>query len=150
MARPMVRADALLKNRPSDAQKRQLAADVDRALHAARLATIEIGEIVPTPAEENSRQGYDAASIAEMAASIFAHGVIQPIVVRPIQAHETDRYSIEINGRKTTRPYVIIAGNRRYHGAIAAHLTEIPCVIRVTDADRAYVLNLVETYSVEN
>jgi hypothetical protein len=39
---------------------------------------------------------------------------------------------------------VIIAGNRRYHGAIAAGFTEIPCVIRITDADRAYVLNLVE------
>lgn len=39
---------------------------------------------------------------------------------------------------------MIIAGNRRYHGAIAARLTEIPCVIRVTDADHAYVLNLVE------
>ena len=36
---------------------------------------------------------------------------------------------------------MIIAGNRRYHGAIAAGLTELPCVVRITDADRAYVLS---------
>jgi ParB family transcriptional regulator, chromosome partitioning protein len=144
MVRTLVRADTLLTNRPSQAQKRQLAADVERALHAARLASIEIGEIVPTPADENSRQAYDPASIKEMADSILAHGVIQPIVVRPIQAHEAEKYSIVINGQAAYRQYVIIAGNRRYHGAIAARLTEIPCVIRVTDADSAYVLNLVE------
>ena len=38
---------------------------------------------------------------------------------------------------------MIIAGNRRYHTAIAAGLTELPCVVRITDSDRAYVLNLI-------
>ena len=144
MPRVLVKADALLRNRPTAAQKRQLAAEVERALHAARLASVDIGEIVPTPADENSREAYDPASITEMADSIRVHGIIQPIVVRPIQAHEAQKYAITINGQKVYRQYVIIAGNRRYHGAIAARLTEIPCVIRVTDADRAYVLNLVE------
>jgi ParB/RepB/Spo0J family partition protein len=79
-----------------------------------------------------------------MADSIRVHGIIQPIVVRPIQSHEAEKYSIVINGEKTYRQYVIIAGNRRYRGAIAAGLAELPCVVRVTDSDRAYVLNLVE------
>ena len=79
-----------------------------------------------------------------MADSIRTHGIIQPIVVRPIQPHEQDRYAIVINGEKAFRQYVIIAGNPRYHGAIQAGLIELPCVIRVTDADPAYVLNLVE------
>jgi ParB family chromosome partitioning protein len=144
MPRALVRADALLRNRPTANQKRQLAADVERALTTARLGTISIGEIVPTPSEENSRQSYERSSIQEMADSIRTHGIIQPIVVRPIQPHETENYSVVINGEKSHRQYVIIAGNRRYHGAIAAGLSELPCVVRVTDADQAYVLNLVE------
>jgi ParB/RepB/Spo0J family partition protein len=143
-ARALVRPDILLKNRPGEVARRHLATDAQRALHAARLASIGIGEILPTPPEENSRQDYDASSIQEMADSIRTHGIIQPIVVRPIQPHEEDRYAIVINGEKAFRQYVIIAGNRRYHGAVQAGLIEIPCVIRVTDADRAYVLNLVE------
>src|SRR6266576_470611 len=116
MPKPLVRADALLRNRPTATQKRQLAAQVERALTTARLGSIDVGEIVPTPADENSRESYETRSIGEMADSIRVHGIIQPIVVRPIQPHEADKYSILINGQKAHRQYVIIAGNRRYHG----------------------------------
>src|SRR5690348_10776282 len=136
MPRALVRADALLRNRPSAREKRQLAAEVERALTTARLGSIGIGDIVPTPVDENSRQSYEPASIQEMADSIRMHGIIQPIVVRPIQNHEAEKYSIIINGEKNYRQYVIIAGNRRYHGAVAAGLTELPCVVRITDSDR--------------
>ena len=121
-----------------------LAAEAEHVLTGVRLGSIDVGDVVPTPADENSRQTYQPASILEMADSIRAHGVIQPIVIRPIQSNEAERYSIVVNGMRTYRQYVIIAGNRRYHGAVAAGLNEIPCVIRVADADRAYILNLVE------
>jgi hypothetical protein len=88
MPRSLVRADALLRNTSSAIVRRQLAAEVERALTTARLGSIDIGEIVPTPEDENSRQSYEAASIQEMADSIREHGIIQPIVVWPIQAHE--------------------------------------------------------------
>ena len=40
--------------------------------------------------------------------------------------------------------YVVIAGNRRLHAARLAGLESVPCIIRVTDGDEAFILNVVE------
>lgn len=70
-----------------------------------------------------SRQSFDEAALAELAASIAAQGVIQPIVVRPA----ADRYQV-------------VAGERRTRAARLAGLTEIPAIIRdLTDEQAAYV-----------
>jgi ParB family chromosome partitioning protein len=65
------------------------------------------------------RQVFDEARLAELAASIAEHGVIEPIVVRP----DGDQYQI-------------VAGERRYRAAGMAGLEEIPAVIR-EDLDEA-------------
>jgi len=127
-----------------DADRRALAAEVRRTRQPNQLVHLSIGEIAPTPAERNSRASYDDASLDEMAASIREHGVLQPILVRPLPRHEAEDWAIVINGEETHPSYVVIAGNRRLLGARRAGLLEVPSVIRVTDAERAFVLNVVE------
>ena len=74
------------------------------------------------------RTRMDDASLAELAESIKAQGVVQPILVRPIDA-----------GR-----YEIVAGERRWRAAQRAGLKEIPALIRVVPDQAALALALVE------
>ena len=70
---------------------------------------------------------YDAADVAELADSIRAVGVVEPLVVRP----RGDRFEI-------------IAGMRRYHAAKIARLDAVPCVVRECSDDEAVILALTE------
>jgi ParB family chromosome partitioning protein len=116
-----------------------------RALHATQGAWLSIGEIVETPEERNSRTVYDAESINELAASIKEHGILQPLLVRPVDAHETDRYpTLLVNGQPQSPGYVVIAGNRRLKAARLAGLDEVPCAVKVASDDQSFVLNIVE------
>jgi ParB/RepB/Spo0J family partition protein len=73
-----------------------------------------------------ARQSFDETALAELAASIAAHGVIEPIIVRPVG----DRYQV-------------IAGERRTRAARLAGLTEIPALVRdVSDQEAAYLTAL--------
>jgi ParB family chromosome partitioning protein len=78
-------------------------------------------------------------SLAELAESIKAQGVIQPIVVRPLDvpAGEPLRYEI-------------IAGERRWRAAQIAGLKDIPCVIRRVRDDAAIAMALIENIQREN
>ena len=74
------------------------------------------------------RREFDPESLRELADSIAAQGVIQPIVVRPIGA-----------GR-----YEIVAGERRWRASQQAGLTEIPVVVREVDEQSAIAIALIE------
>jgi len=74
------------------------------------------------------RHGFDPDSLRELADSIAAQGVIQPIVVRPVAA-----------GR-----YEIVAGERRWRASQQAGLTEIPVVVREVDEQSAIAIALIE------
>jgi ParB family chromosome partitioning protein len=116
-----------------------------RALHATQGAWLSIGEIVETPEMQNSRTVYDVDSLTELASSIKEHGVLQPLLVRPIQAGETDRYpTMLVNGQPQSPTYVVIAGNRRLKAARMAGLDEVPCSVKVAGDDQSFVLNVVE------
>ena len=78
---------------------------------------------------DNPRKHFDQAELDELTASVLAKGVIQPIVVRPI------------NGGKS---YAIIAGERRYRAATAAGLKEIPVVVKDVSEEEAEELALIE------
>ena len=80
------------------------------------------------------RTRMDDASLAELAESIKAQGVVQPILVRPIDA-----------GR-----YEIVAGERRWRAAQRAGLKEIPALIRVVPDQAALALALVENIQRED
>ena len=79
-------------------------------------------------------------SLAELAESIRAQGVVQPIVVRPVG--EPDERGVQ--------RYEIIAGERRWRAAQQAGLRDIPAVIRRVPDEAAIAMGLIENIQREN
>jgi ParB family chromosome partitioning protein len=79
-------------------------------------------------------------TLEELASSIRAQGVIQPIVVRPIGTP----------GSAESQRYEIIAGERRWRAAQIAGLSEIPAVIRRVPDETAIAVALIENIQREN
>jgi ParB family chromosome partitioning protein len=79
-------------------------------------------------------------TLEELASSIKAQGVIQPIVVRPIGTP----------GVAESQRYEIIAGERRWRAAQIAGLAEIPAVIRRVPDETAIAVALIENIQREN
>ena len=93
------------------------AAQTERPARNQRKVPIEF--IKPNP--RNPRRTFAEAELAELASSIKQHGVIQPIVVRPVKG-ANDRFEI-------------IAGERRWRASQLAGLHEVPIVpVDVTDS----------------
>jgi ParB family chromosome partitioning protein len=69
----------------------------------------------------NPRKHFDETELAELAASIRQHGLLQPILVRPLTPDER-------RGRR--QKYQIVIGSRRFYAAGQAGLTEIDCYVR--------------------
>lgn len=80
------------------------------------------------------RRDIDPQALEELSNSIRAQGVMQPIVVRPIDA---DRYEI-------------IAGERRWRASQMADLTEIPAIIKDVPDEAAIAMALIENIQREN
>jgi len=78
-------------------------------------------------------------TLEDLARSIKAQGVVQPIVARPV----------EKQGSKVQH-YEIIAGERRWRAAQMAGLTDIPTVIRDVEDDDAIAMALIENIQREN
>src|SRR6201981_2477550 len=79
-------------------------------------------------------------TLSELADSIKAQGVVQPIVVRPLEP--------PVNGE--SQRYEIIAGERRWRASQMAGLTEIPAVIRHIPDEAAIAVALIENIQREN
>lgn len=79
---------------------------------------LAIDSIIPNRLQP--RKSFDPQALAELAASIRAHGILQPIVVRKIG-----------EGR-----HELIAGERRFRAAREAGLTKVPVVFREVASDR--------------
>ena len=80
--------------------------------------SVKIGDIEPN--RDQPRKEFDPAALSELADSIAQHGVLQPLLLRPM----------------LTGGYRIVAGERRWRAARMAGLTEVPAVIRdMSDAD---------------
>ena len=94
--------------------------------------TIPIGEIEPDP--DQPRKRFEPAALSELENSVREHGVLQPLLVRPM----------------ADGSYRIVAGERRYTAARRAGLTELPCVVKnLTDAEAA-ALSLIENLQRED
>ncbi len=91
------------------------------AINSLPLDLVQRGRFQP-------RRDFNADSLQELADSIAAQGVVQPIVVRPVG-----------NGR-----YEIIAGERRWRAAQQAGLDDIPVVIRDVPDQTAMAMGLIE------
>jgi ParB family transcriptional regulator, chromosome partitioning protein len=86
------------------------------------------------PGKYQPRTRMDPGSLEELAASIKAQGLIQPISVRPVSG-----------GR-----YEIIAGERRWRASQIAGMSEVPVLIREIPDDAALAMSLIENIQREN
>jgi len=90
------------------------------------------------PGKYQPRTQMDQASLEELAASIRAQGLMQPILVRPVgERPGDDRYEI-------------IAGERRWRAAQMAGLAEVPTLIRDIPDEAALAMALIENIQREN
>lgn len=94
--------------------------------------TLRISDIEPN--RDQPRKEFDEQALAELSQSIMQHGVLQPILVRPLP----------LGG------YQIVAGERRYRASRMAGLTEIPAVIRELSDTETMELALIENLQRED
>jgi len=96
------------------------------------LANLAVGTIEPHP--DQPRRRFDTDALDELAQSIAARGVIQPVIVRPLAG-----------GR-----YQLVAGERRWRAAQKAQVHEIPAIIRDLDEREVTALALIENIQRED
>lgn len=96
---------------------------------APGLRHLPVASLEPGPFQP--RDAMDEAALAELAASIREHGVLQPLLVRPIKASRGNRFEI-------------IGGERRWRAAQAAGLHEVPALVRDLTDREAMAAGLVE------
>ncbi len=94
---------------------------------AIRILISEIGD----DSEYNCRGKITPSDVEALVTDIRAHGLINPILVRPV---------VESNGKK----YQVVAGFSRFMAARILRWKEIPCVVRTCDEGEAAFLNLSE------
>ena len=92
------------------------------------LMTLAVSAIEPHP--EQPRRHFDESALDELAASIAARGVIQPVIVRPLG-----------EGR-----YQLVAGERRWRASQRARLHEIPALVRELSERDVMALALIEKW----
>lgn len=86
------------------------------------------------PNKEQARKQFDDAALSELADSIAQHGVLQPLLVRPI-----------FGGG-----YQLIAGERRWRASRIAGLTQVPAIIKELSDEEAAVISLIENLQRED
>ncbi|MGN0571357.1 MAG: ParB/RepB/Spo0J family partition protein [Candidatus Fimenecus sp.] len=94
--------------------------------------TLPIDEIEPNRAQP--RKTFDETALAELADSIRAHGVLQPLLVRP----------------SADGSYRLVAGERRYRAARMAGLSEVPVTVREMTDEEESVFALIENLQRED
>ena len=133
---PIAPADDVLGSLPASRRRRRFSVDDlftdsrPQAVGVDDLPTakeIRLDRIVADP--DQPRRTFDEAKLEELAASVRAEGVLQPIVVRYDAERDT---------------YVVVHGERRWRAAAAAGLASIPTIVRDVPADRRLIHQLME------
>ncbi len=88
--------------------------------------TLPLEEIIPN--RDQPRKTFDDEALADLSASIAQHGVLQPLLVRPMPDGS----------------YQLVAGERRWRASRMAGLTEVPVVVRDMSEQEAAELALIE------
>lgn len=94
--------------------------------------TLNISEIEPNRSQP--RKEFDEQALSELADSISKHGLLQPLLVRPLA----------LGG------YEIVAGERRYRACRMAGITEVPVIIRELTESETMELALIENLQRED
>ena len=99
-----------------------------------RMAHVAVHSIAPSLT--NPRKHFDPAKLQELADSIAASGVHQPILLRPLPPERLQDTLQEARAQKRPAPeYELVAGERRWRACQLAGVAEIPAMIRpMTDA----------------
>lgn len=101
-------------------------------LNGVQTVTLPINEIEPN--KEQARKNFDEEALRALSDSIALHGVLQPLLVRPI-----------LGGG-----YQLIAGERRWRASRMAGLSEVPVIIKDLDDTSAAVISLIENLQRED
>lgn len=96
------------------------------------LRQVKLDEIHIDP--DQPRKHFSDEALAELAASVREHGIIQPIIVAP----------------RRQGGYTIVAGERRYRAAVEAQLDKIPALVRTLSGQHKLELSLIENLQREN
>lgn len=96
--------------------------------------TVKLKTMDIEPNRDQPRKVFDEDALAELADSIAKHGVIQPLLVRPMPDGS----------------YQLVAGERRWRASRMAGLTEVPVVIKELSDDEAMALALIENLQRED
>jgi ParB family chromosome partitioning protein len=96
------------------------------------LLTLPVARI--RPGRYQPRTKMDQQALAELAASIRSQGLMQPLLVRPV---DRDRYEL-------------VAGERRWRAAQMAGLDEVPALVREIPDEAALAMSLIENIQREN
>ncbi|SHG06639.1 ParB/RepB/Spo0J family partition protein [Vibrio gazogenes] len=124
--------DALLSTSSMAREKQQVATQSQTMSSDGELAEISITHL--RPGVYQPRKDVSPETLEELSASIQAQGIIQPIVVRPID-----------NGN-----YEIIAGERRWRAARHAGLKQVPCLVKHVEDRAAIAMALIENIQRED
>ena len=100
--------------------------------NASEVVTLKVSQIEPN--RKQPRRAFDEEALGELAQSISEHGVLQPILVRPM-----------LHGG-----YQIVAGERRFRASRLAGLTEVPVIIRDLTDSETMQLALIENLQRED
>ncbi len=87
-----------------------------------------------TPNQHQPRQHFEQTSLDELVASIKAHGILQPLIVRPLAPGK----------------FELIAGERRLRAAGVAGLAQVPAIVREASEQQRLELALVENLQRQN
>ena len=105
---------------------------VDNEAGGANILTLRISEIEPNKLQP--RKDFDEGALADLADSIREHGIIQPLLVRPLP----------------TGAYQLIAGERRWRASRMAGLLEVPVVVRELNDMETMEIALIENLQRED
>lgn len=104
----------------------------DNSITVSAPQQIKISEIQPN--RNQPRQEFDPATLAQLADSIQEHGILQPLILRPI----------------ASGGYQIVAGERRYRAAQMAGISELPAMVRELSDIQTMQIALIENLQRED
>ncbi|KUR75962.1 ParB/RepB/Spo0J family partition protein [Novosphingobium sp. FSW06-99] len=126
------RREEAVVRQPGEAAAAQGEATVVVGRADGGLMLLPVSQIEPHP--DQPRRHFDETALNELAASIAARGVIQPVVVRPLGGNR----------------YQLVAGERRWRASQRARVHEIPAIVRQLDDREVTALALIENLQRED
>ncbi len=117
--------------KPAGTYGEQASKEETEAESEDRVLYIDINDIRPNNAQP--RKNFDEVKLGELASSIRANGVIQPLIVR-----------------ESTKGYELVAGERRWRAARMSGLRTVPCIVRNFDDRQNAIVAIIENMQRED